>query len=314
MMNLIDEIKDAKTIAIIGHVRPDGDCIGSTTALYKYINNYSKEISIDLVLDDFRNVYSQISVVDCIRNQPKYKNHDVCFCLDCGALERLGRFAYIFNNAKKRIVIDHHVTTKDFGDITLVDHTKSSTCEYLYNFLDKKLIDKDVASSLFTGLISDTGVFRYSCTSPSSFKMASELMEYGINNCRIIEESFYSRTYKSSKFLAKCIIDSKLIFDDKVIYTIATKNSMKEIGITNTDIEGVVEILRDTDSVDVAIFAYEIEEDRYKLSLRSKSIVDVSKVCASFGGGGHVRAAGCTLIGKFEELFSNVLDEVKKQL
>lgn len=314
MMNLIEEIKGAKNVVILGHIKPDGDCIGSATALFQYIQKVLPDVEVDVVLDEFRNVYSSIPVIDKIQNCVKSKKYDVCFCMDCGSIERLGRFANIFKAANKTIVIDHHKTTNNFGDICNVNPDKSSTCEYLFDFLDKDFLDKGIASSLFTGLISDTGVFRYSCTSTDSFKMACELMKHGIDNTKIIEESFYAKSYKGLKFMAACILKSCMSDDNKMVYTVATKEMMKEHGITKSEIEGVVESLRDTEGVEVAIFAYEIESDMYKISMRSKTKVDVSKICSKFGGGGHIRASGCTLVGEFKELFKKLLDETKLEL
>lgn len=314
MMNLNQEIKSANNIAIIGHIKPDGDCIGSVTALYQYIKQIDANKEVDMILDKFKNNYSFIPVINDIIESPKYNSYDLCFCMDCGALERLGRYGNIFTNAKKTVVFDHHITTEKFGDTLNLNYNSSSTCEYLYEFLDKDYITKDIATSLYTGLISDTGVFRYSCTSQKSFIMAAELLQKGINHSEIVEESYFSKTYISNKFMAACILNSKLLENDKIIYTVADKKLMKKYGIDKSEIEGIVESMRDTDTVEVSIFAYEIDENIYKISLRSKNYVDVSEVCSKFSGGGHVRAAGCTLRGNFKLLFNELLKEVKKRL
>lgn len=311
MMNLIKEINNADSIVLLGHVKPDGDCIGAVTAMYGYIKNIDKDKKVDMVLDVFINNYSMIKPVKKIKSKSRKSEYDLCICLDVASKDRLGTYVKYVDISKKSIVIDHHITNDNFGDIMYVEPTASSTCEVLFDIFDKKYIDKDVAISLFTGLITDTGVFRYSCTSAKSFSMAEQLCKYNIDRSKIIEESFYNKSDKVNRFIAKCVLNRKLIHDGKTIYTIVTKDMMYEHDITNTEFEGIVETLRNTIGVEVAIFAYEKSSKCYKVSMRSKEHIDVSNICKKFDGGGHIRASGCTLKGDFNELFESLLKEVE---
>lgn len=312
MMNLINEIKKANSVVLLGHVKPDGDCIGAVTAMYSYIKNIDNNKSVDMVLDVFIDNYSMINAVKKIQSKSNKNSYDLCICLDVANKERLGTYSKYVDISKRCIVVDHHITNDNFADKIYLDPTASSTCELLFDLFDKNYISKDTAVSLFTGLITDTGVFRYSCTTDRSFKMAAALCEYDIDRAKIIEESFYNKSDKVNRFISKCVLNRKLIHNNKTIYTIVSKEMMIENDITNTEFEGIVEALRNTIGVEVAIFAYEKSEKCYKVSMRAKEKVDVSRICQKFDGGGHIKAAGCTLKGNFDELFSELLNEVKK--
>lgn len=311
-MNLIKEIKSVKTIIILGHVKPDGDCIGAATALYQYIKNVDCSIDVEIVLDDFINYYDSIPVINKIKTKASKKSYDLCITVDVPTRDRLLTYACFFDLAKKHIAIDHHVTNENFAEIMHVEPEASSTCEVLFYLFKKEFIDDGVAASLYTGLATDTGVFRYSNTTEKSFMMAAELSKYNIDRSKIVEDGFFSKSDKLNRFIAKCILNRKLVHNKRTIYTIVTKKMMLEDKITNTEFEGIVEALRDTKDVEVAIFAYEKSSDCYKISLRSKSFVDVSKICSVFNGGGHIRAAGCTLKGNFKSSFEGLLNKVKE--
>lgn len=314
MMNLKEEINKAGSIVILGHVKPDGDCVGAATALYQYIKILRPELRIDMRLDIFDKGFERISCLDKINHEIDSTSYDVCFCVDCASRERLGRRVSYFENANHTIVIDHHVTNFSFGDIMEVDSEKSSTCEVLYDFLDKSLIDKAIATSLYIGLISDTGVFRYSCTSSSSHNMAAFLLDKKIEFTDIISEAYYEKSFKANKFAAQAVTKAKSIFDGKLVYTIVTKKMMKEADIDNTELEGIVEQLRNTRGCEIALFAYELDTKAYKLSMRSKHYIDVAQICKNFGGGGHIRAAGCTIRGNIKELFDDILKAIEKEI
>lgn len=313
MMNLIREINEADSIVILGHVRPDGDCIGAATAMYQYIKNIDSNKEVEIILDDFINRYSSISVMNKIKSKSKKASYDLAICVDVANKERIGNYIRYYDSAKKHIAIDHHKTNDNFAEIMYINPMASSTCEFLYSLFDKKYIDKGVAESLFTGLITDTGVFRYSCTNKESFDMASDLYKFGIDMPKIIEEGFYTKSYKLNRFIATCVLNSKTLHNDRTIYTVVTKDMMKEYEISNTEFDGIVEALRNTEGVEVAIFIYEKEHNLYKVSVRSKEYVDVSEICQEFNGGGHSKASGCMLRGEFNHEFEKLLNEVAKR-
>ncbi|MDO5695340.1 MAG: bifunctional oligoribonuclease/PAP phosphatase NrnA [Eubacteriales bacterium] len=313
-INLNQEIKAAKHIAILGHVKPDGDCIGSATALYHYIGQVNPAAARHIILDTFGGNFEHISVMNVIQHDIPETSFDLCFCMDCASRNRLGRYAPIFDRAKRTVVIDHHVTGEPFGDVMHVVPHKSSTCEVLYDLMDRDLIDRETAVSLYTGLISDTGVFKYASTTSATMRMAAALLEKDIPFTDIIDRSYFEKTYKVNRFIAKAVLNSKLALDGRLIYTVVSREMMRENDIQRTELEGIVEQLRNTEGAEVALFIYELSHNAYKVSLRSKHYVDVAAVAAVFNGGGHIRAAGCTLKGEFDDLFPALVNEIGKRL
>lgn len=316
-MIYIDEIlRGAKSAAITGHIRPDGDCTGSTLGLYNYIRENMPEIEVDLylqpIMDEFRFLKNSEAITDKADDSKVY---DVFFVLDCAAFERFEDFRVCFDNAKKTVVIDHHISGQEIGDINLIKPELSSCSELLYEILDPDKISKNVAECLYLGIIHDTGVFKYQAVTSRTMKIAGALMDKGINFTSIIDDTFYMRTYRQSQMLGKALLESVLFCDGKCIFTIITRQDMDFYGVTTKDLGGVVEQLRLNDSVEVAIFIYEVEKGDYKVSLRSKNIVDVSRIAKRFGGGGHIRAAGFNMeAANPRDIVNNIGALVEQQL
>lgn len=314
MMKLSTEIEKANSIVLLGHVKPDGDCIGSVTALYQYIRNMYPQLKVEMVLDSYGGNFHYIPVMEEIREVPSQKCYDLAISLDCATLSRLGKFQPIFQNAAHTIVIDHHAFGEEYGELRYVLPEKSSTCEVLYDLLEDQYLDTGIATSLYTGLMSDTGVFRYSCTSPETMRIAANLMEYDIPFHKIIEEGYVEKPYKVNRFIARAVLESQVIADGKVIYSMISRKLMQEEGIERTELDGIVEQLRNTAGVEVAIFLYEMHSTMWRVSLRSKNYVNVAEIAQKFGGGGHVRAAGCSLTGKISQQLSDLMREVELRL
>jgi len=190
----------------------------------------------------------------------------------------------------------------------------SSTCEVLYDQLDDGKIDKAIAECLYTGIIHDTGVFKYSCTSAHTMEIAGKLMAKGIDFGAIIDNSFYKKTYIQNQILGRALLESITFFDGKCIFSAIRENEMKFYGVEGKDMDGIIDQLRLTEGVEVAIFLYQTGAQEFKVSLRSQYIVDVSKIAAFFGGGGHVRAAGCTMSGSIHDVINNLSLHIEKQL
>ena len=201
-----------------------------------------------------------------------------------------------------------------FADVNQIVPDASSTSELIYDLLEKERITKEIAEALYLGIVHDTGVFQYSCTKPSTMEAAAELLRKGIDGPKIIEKTFYEKTYAQNQVLGKALLESICLMDGKVIFSYITKKSMNFFGVKAKDLEGIVSQLRVTTGVEVAIFLYELESGEFKVSLRSKEKVDVSKVAQYFGGGGHVRAAGLTFRGTVHDAVNNIVGQVALQL
>lgn len=316
MKNVLEECSHAKTIAIGGHIRPDGDCVGSCMGLYLYLKKTLPGVTVDVFLEKPRDIFNCIQNVDLIKNAEEYKEHtpyDVFFVLDCN-LDRLGASKEIFDKAKKRVNIDHHISNTGCGDVNYIMPQASSTSELIYDLTDSRFYDIEIAKALYIGIIHDTGVFQYSNTSQSTLQAAGQLISYGFDFPKLIDETFFEKTYIQNQILGRALLESILFMDGKCIASVIDKKGMDFYGVTSADLDGIVNQLRYTKGVDCAIFLYEVEPLCYKVSLRSGGLVDVASVAQYFDGGGHVRAAGCTMNGTSYDVINNLSNQIAKQL
>ena len=312
-MVLSDILKDVKSVGITGHIRPDGDCTGSVLALYNYIVENMPETDVDLYLEQPDSEFYYLKNIDKIKNTPEDKKYDVFFVLDCSSLDRIEPFISCFNNASKTVCIDHHVSNTGFTELSKIEPQASSACEVLYGTMDADKISRNVAECIYTGIIHDTGVFKYSCTSKKTMEIAGEMMEKGIDYSDIIDNTFYKKTYVQNQILGRALLESVLFYDGKCIFTTVTMDEMEFYGVTGRELGGIVEQLRLTDGVEVAIFLYQTGEEEYKVSLRSKKKIDVAAIATQFGGGGHVRAAGYTAKGSVYQIINSIGELIEKQ-
>lgn len=312
-MILSDILKDVKSVGITGHIRPDGDCTGSVLALYNYIVENMPETDVDLYLEQPGSEFYYLKNIDKIKNTPEDKKYDVFFVLDCSSLDRIEPFISCFNNASKTVCIDHHVSNTGFTDLSKIEPQASSACEVLYGTMDADKISRNVAECIYTGIIHDTGVFKYSCTSKKTMEIAGEMMEKGIDYSDIIDNTFYKKTYVQNQILGRALLESVLFYDGKCIFTTVTMDEMEFYGVTGRELGGIVEQLRLTGGVEVAIFLYQTGEEEYKVSLRSKKKIDVAAIATQFGGGGHVRAAGYTAKGSVYQIINSIGELIEKQ-
>ena len=315
-MNILEEkLLSAKKVAITGHVNPDGDCIGSVLAIYNYISTAYPEIKLSAYLEEFSDKFMFLKNSENIKQSVEEdEEFDLLICVDSADIQRLGFSEVLLQKSKESINIDHHVTNTKFTDETCLEADASSTAEVIYTLLNKEKIDKAVAECLYTGMVHDTGVFRYSCTSPKTMRIAADLMEKGIDYTTIVDESFYEKSYLQNQILGRTLLESILILDGKCIFSYVNRKTMNFYEVTKKDLDGIIEQLRQTRGVEVAIFLYEVETQKYKVSLRSKNKVDVSKIASLFGGGGHIRAAGCTMDGTVHDIVNNISMHIEQAL
>lgn len=314
MLNRV--LMQVNTVAIGGHVRPDGDCVGSTLGLYQYIKKCFPNIHVDVYLEDIPESFkSMIPVSEEILHEIDSKKiYDLFVALDCGDAGRLGFSAPLFENAKATVCIDHHVSNTSFADENYIVPDASSTSELVYNLLDKEKITTEIAECLYLGIVHDTGVFQYSCTSPETMEAAADLMRKGIRSNEIIDKTFYEKTYAQNQILGRALLESFLFMDGKCIVSYITKKIMDFHGVTPKDLEGIVSQLRVIKDIEVAILLYETAPQEYKVSLRATGDIDVSKVAGFFGGGGHKKAAGVTMKGTVHDILNNLAEQIDLQL
>lgn len=315
MEKIANELAEVNTVAIAGHVRPDGDCAGSCMGLYLYLKENYPEIATDVYLELPGEQFSFLSCFEEIKTayEPG-KVYDLLITLDVSDKNRIGVALEGYETAKKRVCIDHHISNRGLGDVNEIRPNASSTCEVLYTLLEEEKVSKVVAEALYTGMVHDTGVFQYSCTSPETMRIAAKLMEKDIPFTKIVEESFYEKTYVQNQILGRCLMESILIMDGKCVIGVVKKKMMDFYHVEPKDLDGIVQQLRVIKGVEVAIFIYEVKPQEFKVSLRSKGKVNVNEVASYFGGGGHVLAAGCTFHGSVYDVMNNLLEIIEKQL
>lgn len=315
MEKIIDYLEGVKKIGMAGHIRPDGDCVGSSLGLYTYLKKNFPDIEVDLYLEPISEKFKFLKYSDEIKNEYEGdKKYDLFISLDSSDIDRLGQFEPYFNNAEKTLCIDHHISNTGFAENCVVYPDASSASEVVYEMLDEEKVDYDVACAIYLGIVHDSGVFKYSNTSKKTMMIAGTLMEKGIPFSNIIDDTFYTKNYIQNQILGRALMESVLFYEGKCIFSVLKKRDMEFYNVTSKDLEGIVEQLRITKGVECAIFIYEVEELEYKVSLRSKEFVDVSAIATYFGGGGHIRAAGFNMKGNIYDVINNVSEQIEKQL
>jgi Exopolyphosphatase-related proteins len=316
-MNRIDEVLDGvKTVAIAGHVNPDGDCIGSCMGMYLYLKEKFPQIQADVYLGEMRPVFGHIKDIDLVQHQlPNAdKAYDMIMLFDVSSRERIAVVEPLLAKAKKSVCVDHHITNSGIADENHIVSTASSACEVLYNLLDEEYLTLPVATAIYTGIVHDTGVFQYANTSGDTMRIAATLLDKGVNSAAIIDKSFYAKTYVQNQILGRTLMESITMFEGQCIVGVVTQREMQFYGLTPKDLDGVISQLRVTEGVEVAMFLYELSLQEFKVSMRSNEYVNVSQICQNFGGGGHIKAAGCSVHGTAHDVINNVSFYVEQAL
>ena len=323
----IDEfIGDAKRVAIFGHVRPDGDCVGSTLALYNYITDNFPDAEVQVYLEKFPESYKILNgadkalpLFDCADNRTSgsatVTHYDVAFLMDTPSFERVGAGGVAcLQNAKKTCNIDHHISNpKNLCQWNVVDAGASSACEVLYTVMDPHKISVRTASCLYLGIIHDTGAFKFSSTGKRTMEIVGDLIAKGVEFAKIVNETYYTRTYKETLVTGYVLQNCKLGLGGKAVYSYITPEVMEQFGVTPVELSNIIDVIREVGGTEVAVFLYPVN-GKFKISLRSNYVVDVNAVAREFGGGGHTRAAGGDTELPPEKAIEKILELVEKQL
>lgn len=309
------EVTAANSIMIAGHIRPDGDCVGSCMALYQYFSKVFPHKEIDVY---FKSVPERFDFLESIQEVKSEcsdgKKYDLFVAVDSSDKERLGDARTYFEEAGQTICVDHHISNLNYADLNIVESNASSTSEVIYQLLEEKQIDCGIATALYLGIIHDSGVFKYDSTSRKTMEIAGVLIEKGVNTAKVIDETFYQKTYVQNQILGRVLLESMMVLEGKGIVSCVTQRMMEFFGADFEDLDGIIEQLRLTKGVEVAILLVETGMLTYKVSMRSVKKVDVSKIALKFGGGGHVRAAGCTMTGTFHDVINTLLEYCEMQM
>ncbi len=323
-----DQIAGCETIAIAGHIRPDGDAIGSCLGTALYLKKLMPQASVTVFLEDIPEKFQFLPGTDLVCNlkkqrAPKTKEenevknpvYDLFIALDCGAIDRLGLARPLFDAAKKTLCIDHHISNPGYGQTNDIRPDASSASEVVYEWMDADALDADIALCLYMGIAHDTGVFQFSCTSPRTMEIAGALMKHGIPFTEVLDRTFYSRSYLQTQVLGTLLSRAKLYAEGCVIVSWVSREELNRFGIDNAQLDLVVAQLRMTQGTDAAVFIYEQSKGYYRVSMRGNTDrVDLSQIAASYEGGGHKRAAGCNIRGEIDDIIRGLVTRISLQL
>ncbi len=311
-MTKIEELREIiannESFAVISHLRPDGDNLGSIIAMSKYLENLEKKvytIEFDVIPEKFN------FMVEYIRFYHEIKFEvDVVIALDCADKKRLGPIDTLFDSAKHIVKIDHHNTDEDYGTLNIVDKDISSTCELLTSILIKlnAKFTKEISSALLMGILTDTGRYLYDNVTSDTFEISAFLLKKGANKGLLMDKLFQSETLNSKKAQLEILKDAHFYYNSKLVILRQTKDLLDLYGVTDNDVENVINYFRESKDVYAVGLIKEITEDSYKISLRSKDGIDVCKIASAFGGGGHTQASGCQIDGPIDIVESRLVE------
>lgn len=318
---LIDLIDKANNIALFMHINPDGDCIGSILAMKRFLNNMGKNATCfapNLDRNCLPEKFSFLTGFCDISDVKPTEKYDLCIALDVAEGARMGDVCYrIFLKGAFTAIVDHHLPVAKFADVEIREQQAAGTTQILYKIMadyDENAIDKEVAECLYCGLLTDSGVFSFNCTTPETHIVAAKLLEKGIDAPEI--------NRKVIKDVAKNVFDLKnrvlseveLFESEKIGLIVFKADDFACTGTTEKDTEGIINNVLNITSVELAISITEIGDKSYKVSFRSKHNVDASACARAFGGGGHYNAAGCRAYGYYEDIKAKILDVSKEML
>ena len=313
---IIESIREARTFCIVGHIRPDGDCIGSQLALALALKNEGKKVTVwneDAVPQKLRFLDAE----KMFSKPHAGEKFDCVIATDCASFERLGKAGQHIENRKLFINIDHHTSNTRYADLNWVMGKEPSSGELIYRLLRAANwpVTKPIADCLFTAVSTDTGSFQYPNTRPATYHVAGDLVKRGADLARICDEVYQSYSLQRVRLLRHVYNSFKLAHDNQIAWFWLKQKDFTRTGAERNDTEGLIEHIRDIEPVVAACCFEEMEPNLVRISLRSKNgKVNVNEIAALFGGGGHPAAAGARIAGSPVSVQRRVIAAIKKAL
>lgn len=299
---------------IVSHVQPDGDAVSSTVTVGWLLSCLGKTFTMmneGEIPQRMRFLWNADRIVN-MTEQPPQRKYKAVICVDCADFARVGLTKQYFEEDALILNIDHHPTNDGYGTVNIIKPDAAATAEILFDFVGQFPIevDKAAATAIYTGLLTDTGGFRYANTSPNVMTTASKLLEYGVDGPMLAQILLEQVTLPQVRILNQALSSLKMTDDGKIAWVVITPEDMVACGAANEDLEGIVNYPRNIEGVEVGIFFKVIHDQAVKVSLRSAGKVNVAALAQTFGGGGHVLAAGCRLEGSLDDIVDRVLKQV----
>ncbi|WP_312653503.1 DHH family phosphoesterase [Aminipila sp.] len=317
--NTLKEIAEilmaSKSVLLFTHINMDGDTLGSSVALCIALRKLGKQAHI-LIEDDIAAFLQFLDKDYCTYDNHVIENPDICLCIDCGDADRFKERKQKFFEGKQKGCIDHHVTTEPFADFNYIDPTASATGEIVYELLKEMpiQIDKEIGSAIFAAITTDTGNFQYSNTTKKTHLIAAELCDYGVDYNEISVELYQNNRLEKLLLQTKALQELIVFAKGQAAICGVTQKMFEETQGKMEETEGMIETLRNISGIEVSIFVKEIEPNKCKVSMRSKKFVNVAEMSQKLNGGGHARAAGCTIYQSFEETKKTMIKLVEEYL
>lgn len=303
---------------VVSHVNPDGDAASSTFAVGLLLRRLGKTYTLineGSVPEKFARIGSgqAIRKLGDLAASPSYT---YVICVDCADYARIGEVNRLIAEDALILNIDHHATNDHYGRVNAVRKDAASTTEVIYDLVEAmdEPLDTELATCLYTGLLTDTGGFRYANTSPKVLRIASRLIAAGVSGSELAEWYLETITMAHVQLLKRSLATLSFSPDGKIAWLYVTQEDIAESGANDEDLEGLVNYSRNIAGVEVGLFFKQKDSGTVKVSLRSNGSTDVSRVAQALGGGGHVRAAGCTVAGSIPQAIDRVLEQVERSL
>ncbi len=311
MKRLLEWIKEAERIALLPHLRADGDALGSCYALaelIKQLNSTPYVILEEEPLSRFDYLGGEYQVFN-----GEFQEYDLVIAVDCSDVTRLGNRQILY--CGKTACIDHHITNEPIGQLSYVDAETAATAELVYQLaVEANVMNRKMGTCIYTALSTDSGSFRYSNTTPRTMRIAASIMEMGVDTTFINRKLYEQVTMGSLRFQAECVDKMQLFSHNRIAVTHLTMERSEKLEFTSDDTEGGGSMMLSIAGVNVGAFFHEREAGSFKVSLRSDETVDVAEIAKSFGGGGHLRASGYTTSMPLKEAIEQLVEKVKGQL
>jgi phosphoesterase RecJ-like protein len=306
-------IKQKDSFLILSHVNPDGDSIGSQLALTLVLEQLGKTVEA-VHYQPIPELYQSLPFSQYIKvKQEIDKDYEVIIFVECSSLERAG-----FHKLPSAfyINIDHHLNNLKFADINWINPRSSSTGEMLYFLFEELGIEMtpEIAFNIYIAILTDTGSFQYANTSPLVFSICSKLVEQGVNPAEAALKMYYEHPLSKIRLLAQSLINLEIDDSGKIAWLYISREKLFDEQKNQKDTEGYVNLPLSIKGVEVAMLIKQLEEKRYRISLRSKGAVNVFNIATAFAGGGHHSAAGCYLEGSYHQIKQMILKEIYKHL
>lgn len=312
---IIEFINNGTEFTILTHISPDGDTLGSALALFWFLRELGKQVEV-VCSNPVPKIYSFLPGAEDILLPESAKRYPNVIACDCADLFRTGRAKEIFNDASFTAVIDHHVTNLGFASVNLIAPDASATAEIVYTLFERCNwnVNHNAMTCIYTGLSTDTGNLAYSNTTSKSLRVIADFVDRGFDIAKYNRLIYRTIPFNKTRLQGDVVSKMKLEANGKIGIAVARRSQMLDFDASDEDCEGIVDCVRDVDSVLIGIFIRESTDGSYKVSLRSKEIGNVCTIAEKYGGGGHIRAAGYTAYGELQEVVLTAINEAKEEL